>query len=103
MLTGLSRPKQMLYFFEQNQEEIYSTNYISQYICNNFDLSKKKIPKSGISMMQQINNEVSSNFTKLMKPNNNRPVNFEQHHYDWLDLNSKNFDLYARRFWIVEN
>jgi hypothetical protein len=30
-------------------------------------------------------------------------LNGEQHHYDWLDLNSKNFDLYARRFWIVEN
>jgi len=78
MLTGLSRPQQMLYFFQQHQEEIYSTNYISQYICNNFDLSKKKIPKSGIPMMQQINNEVSSNFSKFADPKHkkNPIVNF---------------------------
>jgi hypothetical protein len=79
MLTGLTRPKQMLYFFQQNQEEIYSTNYISQYICNNFDLSKKKIPKSGIPMIQQVNNEVSSNFTKFADPKykKNPIVNFK--------------------------
>jgi hypothetical protein len=79
MLTGLSRPKQMLYFFQQNQEEIYSTNYMSQYICNNFDLSNKKIPKSGIPMIQQINNEVSSNFTKFADPKykKNPIVNFK--------------------------
>jgi hypothetical protein len=79
MLTGLSRPQQMLYFFEQHQEEMYSTNYISQYICNNFDLSKKKIPKSGIPMMQQINNEVSSNFSKFADPKHkkNPIVNFK--------------------------
>ena len=79
MLTGLSRPQQMLYFFQQHQEEMYSTNYISQYICNNFDLSKKKIPKSGIPMMQQINNEVSSNFSKFADPKHkkNPIVNFK--------------------------
>jgi hypothetical protein len=78
MLTGLSRPQQMLYFFQQHQGDIYSTNYISQYICNNFDLSKKKIPKSGIPMMQQINNEVSSNFSKFADPKHkkNPIVNF---------------------------
>ena len=69
----------MLYFFQQNQEEIYSTNYMSQYICNNFDLSNKKIPKSGIPMIQQINNEVSSNFTKFADPKykKNPIVNFK--------------------------
>ena len=68
MITGLSRPQQILYFFEQHQEEEYSTQYISQYICNNFDLSSKPNPKSGISMLQQVNNEVSSNISKFLDP-----------------------------------
>jgi len=77
MLTGLSRPQQMLYFFEQHQEEMYSTNYISQYICNNFDLTGKNPTKNG--MLVQINNEVSSNFTKFAetKYKKNPIVNFK--------------------------
>jgi hypothetical protein len=77
MLTGLSRPQQMLYFFQQHQEEIYSTNYISQYICNNFDLTGKNPTKNG--MLVQINNEVSSNFTKFAdsKYKKNPIVNFK--------------------------
>ncbi len=77
MLTGLTRPQQMFFFMENHQEGKYSTNYISQWICNNFDLSEKNPTSRG--MLTQINNEVSSNFSKLMKPNNRRPINFEQH------------------------
>ena len=62
---------------ENHKEEMYSTNYISQWICNNFDLRKKNPTKRG--MLCQINNEVSSNFSKLMKPSCKRQVNFEQH------------------------
>ena len=62
---------------ENHKEGKYSTNYISQWICNNFDLSEKNPTSRG--MLTQINNEVSSNFSKLMKPNNRRPINFEQH------------------------
>lgn len=81
MITGLSRSKQILYFFEKHQENEYSTQYISQYICNNFDLSTKKSPKSGIPMLQQINNEVSSNISKFLDPEKygTKPVyNFER-------------------------
>lgn len=80
MITGLSRPQQILYFFEQHQEGEYSTQYISQYICNNFDLSSKPYPKSGISMLQQINNEVSSNISKFLDPKyfKNPIYNFER-------------------------
>jgi len=77
MLTGLTRPQQIFFFMENHKEEMYSTNYISQWICNNFDLRKKNPTKRG--MLCQINNEVSSNFSKLMKPSCKRQVNFEQH------------------------
>jgi len=79
MKTGLSRPQQILYFFEQHQEGTYSTNYISQYICNNFDLSSKPQPKY-ISMLQQINNEVASNISKFLDPKykTNPIYNFER-------------------------
>ena len=62
---------------ENHKEGMYSTNYISQWICNNFDLRKKNPTKRG--MLCQINNEVSSNFSKLMKPTCKRQLNFEQH------------------------
>ena len=77
MLTGLTRPQQMLFFMENHQEGKYSTNYMSQWICNNFDLSGKNPTSRG--MLTQINNEVSSNFSKLMKPTCKRQLNFEQH------------------------
>ena len=81
MITGLSRPEQILYFFEKHKEKDYSTQYISLYICNNFDLSTKKLPKSGIPMLQQINNEVSSIISKYLDPDKykTRPTyNFER-------------------------
>jgi hypothetical protein len=62
---------------QNHKEGLYSTNYISQWICNNFDLRKKNPTKRG--MLFQINNEVSSNFSKLMKPTCKRQLNFEQH------------------------
>jgi hypothetical protein len=77
MLTGLTRPQQMFFFMQNHKEGMYSTNYISQWICNNFDLRKKNPTKRG--MLCQINNEVSSNFSKLMKPTCKRQLNFEQH------------------------
>ena len=77
MLTGLTRPQQMFFFMRNHQEGKYSTNYMSQWICNNFDLSGKNPTSRG--MLTQINNEVSSNFSKLTKPTNKRPVNFIQH------------------------
>jgi hypothetical protein len=79
MLTGLSRPQQILFFMENHKEGIYSTNYISQWICNNFDLRKKNPTKRG--MLCQINNEVSSNFTKFTDPKykTNHKLNFVQH------------------------
>ncbi len=79
MITGLSRPQQILYFFENHKEELYSTYYISQYICNNFDLTNKPLPKN-ITMLQQINNEVSSNISKFMDPKYNvrTPINFDR-------------------------
>jgi len=77
MLIGLTRPQQMFFFMENHKEGMYSTNYISQWICNNFDLRKKNPTKRG--MLCQINNEVSSNFSKLMKPTCKRQLNFEQH------------------------
>jgi hypothetical protein len=77
MLTGLTRPQQMFFFMQNHKAGLYSTNYISQWICNNFDLRKKNPTKRG--MLCQINNEVSSNFSKLMKPTCKRQLNFEQH------------------------
>jgi hypothetical protein len=79
MLTGLTRPQQILFFMENNKEGIYSTNYISQWICNNFDLTGKNPTSRG--MLTQINNEVSSNFTKFTEPKykTNHKLNFEQH------------------------
>ena len=77
MLTGLTRPQQMFFFMRNHKEGRYSTNYMSQWICNNFDLSGKNPTSRG--MLTQINNEVSSNFSKLTKPTNKRPVNFIQH------------------------
>ena len=79
MLTGLSRPQQILFFMENHKEGMYSTNYISQYICNNFDLTGKNPTDKG--MLCQINNEVSSNFTKFTgsKYKTNHKLNFEQH------------------------
>lgn len=81
LITGFSRPQQVLYFFEHHKEEMFSTQFMSQYVCNNFDLSKKKKPKSGIPMIQQVNNEVSSNISKFLDPTKyfkNRPYNFER-------------------------
>lgn len=64
---------------ENHKEGMYSTNYISQYICNNFDLTGKNPTDKG--MLCQINNEVSSNFTKFTDPKykTNHKLNFEQH------------------------
>jgi hypothetical protein len=79
MLTGLSRSQQILFFMENHQEGLYSTNYISQYICNNFDLSGKNPTEKG--MLAQINCEVSSTFSKFIDPkyNSKQPINFQQH------------------------
>jgi hypothetical protein len=64
---------------ENHKDGIYSTNYISQWICNNFDLTGKNPTSKG--MLTQINNEVSSNFTKFTEPKykTNHKLNFEQH------------------------
>jgi len=62
------------------------------------------------SLSAQGGNPSTSYVENMFKENNckftkysDSVLNGELHHYDWSDLNSKKFDLYARRFWIVEN
>lgn len=76
MLTGLQKPHQILYFFQnfQDLQEIYDTKDISIYICNTFDLGEKNPTDKG--MLAQINVEVSATISKMI--NENRQVNFER-------------------------
>ena len=76
MLTGLLKPQQILYFFQnfQNLKEEYDTKDISIFICNTFDLGDKNPTHKG--MLAQINVEVSSTISEMIKYN--RPMNFER-------------------------
>lgn len=76
MLTGLQKPHQILYFFQnfQDLQEIYDTKDISIYICNTFDLGNKNPTDKG--MLAQINVEVSATISKMVEEN--RQVNFER-------------------------
>lgn len=78
MITNYTRPEQILYFFENHKSGIYSSLFISNYILNNFDFTNKPIPP--ISLLTQINNEVSSNISKWYKPRYNKttPKNFNR-------------------------
>jgi len=76
MLTGLLKPQQILYFFQnfQDLQEEYDTKDISIFICNTFDLTYKNPTDKG--MLAQINVEVSSTLSKMV--GDNRQVNFER-------------------------
>lgn len=76
MLTGLLKPQQILYFFQnfQDLKEEYDTKDISIFICNTFDLGDKNPTDKG--MLAQINVEVSSTISEMIKYN--RPMNFER-------------------------
>jgi hypothetical protein len=76
MLTGLNKPQQILYFFQnfQDLQEEYDTKDISIFICNTFDLEDKNPTDKG--MLAQINVEVSSTISKMV--GDNRQVNFER-------------------------
>lgn len=49
------------------------------------------------SFVENIFAENNCNYTKYC----DHELNGDNHHYDWTDINSKNLDQYARRFWIV--
>jgi hypothetical protein len=76
MLTGLLKPQQILYFFQnyQDLQEEYDTKDISIFICNTFDLGDKNPTDKG--MLAQINVEVSATLSKMV--GDNRQVNFER-------------------------
>jgi hypothetical protein len=76
MLTGLLKPQQILYFFQnyQDLQEEYDTKDISIFICNTFDLTYKNPTDKG--MLAQINVEVSATLSKMV--GDNRQVNFER-------------------------
>jgi hypothetical protein len=76
MLTGLLKPHQILYFFQnfQDLQEIYDTKDISIFICNTFDLGDKNPTDKG--MLAQINVEVSATISKMV--GDNRQINFER-------------------------
>jgi len=76
MLTGLLKPQQILYFFQnyQDLQEEYDTKDISIFICNTFDLADKNPTDKG--MLAQINVEVSATISEMFKYN--RPMNFER-------------------------
>lgn len=78
MITNYTRPEQILFFFENHKTGIYSTLFISEFILNNFDFTNKPIPP--ISLLTQINNEVSSNISKWYKTRYNKttPKNFNR-------------------------
>jgi hypothetical protein len=78
MITNYSRPEQILFFFENHKSGIYSSLFISEFILNNFDFTNKPIPP--ISLLTQINNEVSSNISKWYKTRYNKttPKNFNR-------------------------
>ena len=76
MLTGLQKPHQIMYFFQnfQDLQEIYDTKDISIFICNTFDLGDKNPTDKG--MLAQINVEVSATISKMV--GDNRQINFER-------------------------
>ena len=76
MLTGLTKPQQILYFFQnfQDLKDEYDTKDISIFICNTFDLGDKNPTDNG--MLAQINVEVSSTLSKMVE--GNRQNNFER-------------------------
>jgi len=68
LISGYTRIDQILYFFEQNKTGTYSAAYIAQFLLNNFDFSTKKVPSSGLTIPQQVYQEVSEKLAKLFNP-----------------------------------
>lgn len=68
LISGYTRIEQILYFFEQNQTGTYSAAYIAQYLLNTFDFSNKKNPISGLTIPQQVYQEVSGKLAELFNP-----------------------------------
>lgn len=68
LISGYTRIDQILYFFEQNKTGAYSAAYIAQFLLNNFDFSTKKVPSTGLTIPQQVYQEVSEKLAKLFNP-----------------------------------
>jgi 2-polyprenyl-3-methyl-5-hydroxy-6-metoxy-1,4-benzoquinol methylase len=50
------------------------------------------------SYVENILKENNTEFTKFSNPK----LNGGLHHYDWIDFNSKQYNMFSRRFWIVK-
>lgn len=83
LISGYSRIDQILYFFEQHKTGHYTTLEITKYILNNFDFSNKKTPISGLTIAQQVHQEVYDKLAKLFRPeiyNITVQVNMNRYH-----------------------
>jgi hypothetical protein len=80
--------------YDSNQSEIFFKNE------SGGDQSLSDVGGTpSTSYVEDILNNLNSKFTKYTTSN----LNGIYHHYDWVDTGLKNYDGWARRFWVVEN
>lgn len=80
--------------YDSNQSEIFFKNE------SGGDQSLSDVGGTpSTSYVEDILNNLNTKFTKYTTSN----LNGIYHHYDWVDTGLKNYDGWARRFWVVEN
>ena len=80
--------------YDSNQSEIFFKNE------SGGDQSLSDVGGTpSTSYVEDILNNLNTKFTKYTTSN----LNGIYHHYDWVDTGLKNYDGWARRFWVVVN
>jgi cyclopropane fatty-acyl-phospholipid synthase-like methyltransferase len=87
-----------LMFFET---VVYDSNESELHFRNEQGIDQSLSDRGGTPSTSYVENILTEKRCRFVKHTSSK-LNGGPHHYDWVDKNSKVFDGYARRFWVID-